>query len=103
MLYLIAFIFEKGFFHSIIIWDTLKGEKIKTLSNHTGSVNCLAVLSDYKLASGSSDKTIKIWDTISGQLLETLSNHTGSVETLAALPDNRLASGSFDKTIKTYF
>jgi len=89
-----------------LIKSKLLKEKInfntKTLRGHSGWVDSLAVLPDNKLASGSSDETIKIWDLISGQCINTLKGHSGSVNSLAVLPDNKLASGSSDKTIKIW-
>lgn len=35
---------------------------IRTLTGHSGSVVCLAFVSDHELISGSIDKTIRIWN-----------------------------------------
>jgi WD40 repeat protein len=69
---------------------------------HTRVVNAIAVLPDYKIASGSWDKTIRVWDAASGQCLFTLVGHTDAVVTLAALPDGKLASGSYDRTVRVW-
>ena len=43
-----------------------------TLYGHTDWIRSLAILSDLKLASGSSDRTIKIWNTTTGIIIQTL-------------------------------
>ena len=64
------------------------------------TVMCLAVLPNGRLASGSTDTTIRVWD------LETevgrLRGHTRPVSYLAVLPNGRLASGSHDNTVRVW-
>jgi WD40 repeat protein len=56
-----------------------------------------------RLASGSSDNTVKLWEPSSGRALNTLSGHDNSVNSVAWSPDGtRLASGSGDKTVKLW-
>ena len=46
-----------------IIWNANSGERLKTLSGHTGGISSVAFSSDGKtLASGSSDGTILLWE-----------------------------------------
>jgi WD40 repeat protein/ankyrin repeat protein len=72
------------------------------LTGHTSRVNCLTVLLDGKLASGSSDDTIKIWGARQGKYEAILTGHKSEVKCLTMLPDGRLASGSNDTTIKIW-
>ena len=46
-----------------IIWNPYTGERLKTLSGHSGGIYSIAFSPDGKiLASGSSDGTILLWD-----------------------------------------
>jgi WD40 repeat protein len=62
----------------------------------------LAVLGDGRLASGSSDNTIRLWDPASGACERVFGGHQGWVMALAVLGDGRLASGSRDNTIRLW-
>ena len=74
---------------------------MQTLKGHTDLVNCLVVLPNGNLGSGSDDKTIKIWNINNGSVLKTFTGHSNWVTTLAVLANNiSLASGSADKTIR---
>jgi WD40 repeat protein len=76
----------------------------RTLKGHIGWVLSVAFSPDgSRLASGSSDRTIKVWDTASGQELRTLKGHSSQVQSVAFSPDgSRLASGSDDQTIHVW-
>jgi WD40 repeat protein len=74
----------------------------RALVGHTAPVLPLVVLTDGRLASGSSDKTIRLWNTTTGVCEATLEGHTGTITALAALTDGRLASGSYDCTIRLW-
>ena len=62
----------------------------------------LAVLNGGRLASGSSDKTIKVWELATGACVATLEGHEDTVFSLAVLEGGRLASGSFDQTVNVW-
>ena len=66
------------------------------------TVYSLAVLRSGRLASGSSDRTIKIWALATGALVATLEGHRAAVSSLAVLEGGRLASGSSDCMIKIW-
>jgi WD40 repeat protein len=60
------------------------------------------VLGDGRLASGSSDNTIRLWDPASGACERVFEGHQDWVRALAVLGDGRLASGSDDNTIRLW-
>ncbi|KAI9024939.1 guanine nucleotide-binding protein subunit beta [Phycomyces nitens] len=48
--------------YSSYVWDTLKGERVGALGNHSNRVSCVGVASDgMALCTGSWDSTLKIW------------------------------------------
>jgi WD40 repeat protein len=56
-----------------------------------------------RLATGSTDQTVKLWDTADGQELLTLKGHSDTVYSLAFSPDGkRLATGSYDRTVRVW-
>ena len=79
-------------------------DELATLEGHTNSVTSVAFSPDgQRLASGSSDKTVKIWDSATGQELFDLKGHAATVSSVAFSPDGlRLASASRDKSVKIW-
>jgi WD40 repeat protein len=81
---------------------TPPGVETARLEGHSASVNILCVLQDGRLASGSSDKTIRLWDVAAGVETARMEAHSDEGLALCVLPDGRLASGSLDTTIRLW-
>jgi hypothetical protein len=81
---------------------TLPGAEMLRLEGHSGAVTALAVLPDGRLASASSDHTIRLWDLDIGAETARLHGHTGGVMSLTVVPDGRIASGSSDTTVRVW-
>lgn len=83
--------------NTVNIWNIDENNNfqcVKTLTGHTEYVNCLELINDFTLASGSSDSTIRLWNltTYSSEVIKTgLKN---SVDCLKLLSSNLIASGS---------
>jgi len=68
---------------------------IRTLSGHADSVSSVSFSPDGKrIASGSSDKTVKLWNAESGQLLKIIYN-AGSVSSVCFSPDGKLIASNY--------
>ncbi|KAF6525555.1 hypothetical protein HZS61_011350 [Fusarium oxysporum f. sp. conglutinans] len=77
---------------------------LQTLEGHHSSVTSVAFSADgQRVASGSSDETVKIWDAVTGACVQTLEGHDDSVTSVAFSADGqRVASGSSDETVKIW-
>ena len=88
----------------IKIWDIQTRELLSTLSEHTLSVQSLAISDDGNtLISGSKDTTIKIWDLKTFTLLRSVQAHNSDIYTLDINhKGDSFASGSSDSTVKIW-
>jgi len=83
-------------------YDIKLKEPIHILNNHTNWVNCLTILKDGRLVSGSADKSIIIYNKETYQPDLTIKEHKGSVLCITTLSSGILASCSRDNTIKLF-
>jgi WD40 repeat protein len=68
--------------------DLLDPALRRVLTGHDGQVNAVAAAPDgSRLATGSSDGTVRIWDVATGQERAVLTGHRGRVHTVAVAPD----------------
>ncbi len=87
----------------VLVWNAATGEVVATLLGHENTVNSVRFLSDAKLVSCSSDRTLRIWDVDKAACLEVLRGHDARVTCLAVSPDgSRIASSSNDKTVRIW-
>ncbi|MDZ8029829.1 serine/threonine-protein kinase, partial [Nostoc sp. DedSLP04] len=72
----------------IHLFSSTTGQLLRTLGDHSDSVNSVAISSDGQiLASGSRDKTIKLWNVATGREIRTLSGHSDWVGSVAISRD----------------
>ena len=72
------------------------------LDYHKNNVNCLAILDDGRLVSGSLDNNIIIYNKMTYEPDIKIKEHEGSVYYLTKLSNGILASCSQDKSIKLF-
>jgi len=78
-----------------------EGERLCTLTGHSGDVTAVTALHNGKIVTGSRDWTAKVW-TQEGECLHTLVGHSGSILAVVALPNGLIVTGSRDKTAKIW-
>ncbi|MBN1121822.1 MAG: hypothetical protein JXJ17_12140 [Anaerolineae bacterium] len=82
----------------IVIWDIEQREAVNRLFGHRDTVVSVD-WSDYGLASGSMDHTVKVWNPITGDVLQSYDDHNGTVSAVSWSSDGLLASGSEDGAV----
>ncbi|KAI8874699.1 WD40 repeat-like protein, partial [Backusella circina FSU 941] len=76
-----------------------------TLTGHQGNVKCVEFIGieGKRIASGSSDNTVRIWDTESAECLDTLQGHRSRIwDVSCSSQGDYLASASGDSTVKIW-
>src|SRR5262249_21695432 len=82
--------------NNVVLWDIARRKERASLAGHQGGVTQVLFSPDgRRLASASTDSTIKLWDAAAAKELATIKGHKGSVASIAFSPDSsRLASSS---------
>jgi WD40 repeat protein len=86
------------------VWDAETGGELTCCSGHEASVTNVAFdPAGQRLASGSTDHTVRVWDATSGAELACLRGHTDPIKSVVFDPTGRrIASASYDKTIRIW-
>ena len=94
-----GYTFAAGIGKAIVLWDIASGEKISTLTGHTGSVNSLSFSPDGKsLVSGNWDDTVRLWDVTTATEKKNLTYHRISISKVIFSPDgSKVASISINQ------
>jgi WD40 repeat protein len=88
--------------HEVKIWDE-KLNLISTLKGHTDTVNMHTYLSSDRIATCSSDKTVKVWSLKTGICYTTFTGHIFAVVSIYTLRDNRIiSSGSGNHDVRIW-
>jgi WD40 repeat protein len=88
---------------AVRLWDCARGQIVRVLAGHSGSVFCLAFSPDGKtVASGAADATV-LWNVGDGSERARLAGHGGRVFCLAFSPDGKtIASGAEDAMVRLW-
>jgi WD40 repeat protein len=85
------------------IWDAATGRLLHTFTGHTNKVSAVAYSPDgRRLATASSDQTVKMWDPTTGQPVFTLTGHDGIVTAVAFSPDSRYLASSAVNSVRVW-
>ncbi len=76
---------------NIVLFDTEKGKKIRTLQGHSSNVSNLSISPDNRIlvSVSGNERTIKVWNLERGNLIQTIGEGIGPVTTVAFSPDSK--------------
>ncbi|MGQ0553030.1 MAG: WD40 repeat domain-containing serine/threonine protein kinase [Planctomycetota bacterium] len=80
------------------IHDVARGERLRLLSGHHATVQCVSVSADgSRVLSGSRDESARLWDGNNGAPLHVLLGHERAVRSVALSADGRIAATAADE------
>lgn len=93
--------------HTAIVWNALTGEKLWTLTGHTGRIKDVKLFYTYSdnanVLTISDDHTARIWNASTGLVKHALEGHTAPLICTELDPDNLyIATASEDQTVKVW-
>ena len=93
--------------HSVSLWNTIPGSRLRRLEGHSRGVTALCFLKKQNLlVSTGIDRSLRVWKPGSGELMRSLSIHTRRVHNLALRPGIEglpmVASVSDDRTVRLW-
>jgi len=81
----------------VAFWDAATGAEAGAIKGHGKGITAVVFSRDGKrIATGSTDNTIKIWDASSKTELRTLTGHTSNIESMDFSPDGKLLASASD-------
>lgn len=86
---------------TLILWDMITGERLRTFKGHRGDVETVAFSPDGQtVVSGAIDQSVFLWDVDTGGLIQRFQGHREPVRSVAFSPDGQtIVSASSDKTL----
>jgi WD40 repeat protein len=89
---------------TIVLWDFITGEKLRTLHQHRGIVTCVKISADSRfLASGGSDHKVVLYNLVTGNVVAEFDNNNEDITSVCFSPNcNILTAGGGDKDISVY-
>ncbi len=84
------------------VFNVKSGKVLTELKGHTAPIVSLCFSHDgTRIATGSTDKTVRLWNSQNGQCLATLNGHTGPIALVAFNPDDKIIiTSAADKTTR---
>ena len=90
--------------NAVCVWNVKMRSRIASMKGHTSAVFAVAFSpDDSRIASGSSDTSIRLWDAQSYTLIGKFTGHTQPVCSLSFSPDGRwVTSGGTDESVRIW-
>ncbi|HEX2093206.1 MAG TPA: TIR domain-containing protein [Longimicrobiaceae bacterium] len=84
------------------VGDTAQGSEPRNLDGHTDTVWAAVSLPDGRIATASSDMTVRVWNVENGICLLVLRGHEEPIPELTVLASGRIVSVSLDQTLRVW-